>query len=337
MMLARSTQGQGRARRQRRRLQRTLAALLGLAMHASVGVRAAHAQETDHFNLGYEAAQIGDFEQAVRHFSLAYERDGDPLALYNLAQAYAASGDPVLAVQTLERLLALPSASTEQQGWAREALRVQRNRVGSLVLSVHPPTAEVYLDGRLLSEDQRRRPLLVKVGEHTVVARSGANESPLRQFSILGQQATQLDLVVAAPKAATPAPTVAVDSISAQPSPSNSLSWVLGVTGAALLAGSGALWLTREATARGYNEELDELSALNPASDEFIRRRSAAADDRERVSAYGLAASLAAAGGLAALSIAWITYESVDDEAPSARVRPMVTLSELGLSAVGHF
>jgi tetratricopeptide (TPR) repeat protein len=337
MTLARSTQGQDRARRQRRRLQRTFAALLGLAMHASVGVRAAAARETDDFSLGYEAAQIGDFEQAVKHFSLAYERDGDPLALYNLAQAYAASGDPVLAVQTLERLLGLPSASAEQLGWAREALRVQRNRVGSVVLSVQPATAEVYLDGRLLSEEQRRRPLLLKVGEHTLVARFGANESPMRQVSILGQQATQLHLVVAGPKAATPPSPVAVGPVSDRPSPSNSLSWVLGAAGAALLAGSGALWLSREAAARGYNEDLGEISALNPASDEFIRRRRGAAEDRERVGTLGLAAALTGAGGLAALSIAWIVYELEEDEGPSARLSPMVTPSQVGFSAVGHF
>jgi tetratricopeptide (TPR) repeat protein len=336
-MLARSKQGQDGARRQRRRLQQTLAALLGLAIHVSVGVRAADAQETDHFNLGYEAAQIGDFEQAVSHFSLAYERDGDPLALYNLAQAYTASGDPVLAVQTFERLLRLPSASAEQLGWAREALRVQRNRVGSVVLSVQPVTAEVYLDGRLLSEEQRRRPLLLKVGEHTLVARFGDNESPLRQFSILGQQATELHLVVADSRAATPPPPVAVDLVSGEPSPSNSLSWVLGATGAALLVGSGVLWLSREAVARGYNEELGEISALNPASEEFIRRRREAAEDREQVKALGLAAGLAGAGGLAAVSIAWIAYESKEEEGPSARLSPMVTPGQLGLSAVGHF
>jgi tetratricopeptide (TPR) repeat protein len=335
-MLARSTRGQDRARRQRRRLQRTLAALLVLEMHASVGVRAAHAQETDHFSLGYEAAQIGDFEQAVSHFSLAYERDGDPLALYNLAQAYAASGDPVLAVQTLERLLGLPNASAEQLGWAREALRVQRNRIGSVVLSVQPPTADVYLDGRLLSEEQRRRPLPLKVGEHTLIARFGANESPQRQFSILGQQATEIGLVVASPAAVTPPPAVAVDPVSDRPNPSNSLSWALGVAGAALIAGSGALWLSREAVARGYNEELEEISALSPASDEFIRRRRDAAEDRERVRAFGLAAALAGAGGLAAVTIAWVVYES-EDAGQSARLSPMVTPSQLGLSAVGCF
>ena len=159
MVLARSTRVQNS--RQRRHLQRTLAAFLGLVIHASVGIRTASAQELDHFNLGYEAAQVGDFEQAVRHFSLAYEQDGDPLALYNLAQAYAASGDPVPAVQAFERLLDLPRTTAEQRGWATEALRVQRNRVGTVVLSVEPATAEVYLDGRLLSAEQRRRPLLL--------------------------------------------------------------------------------------------------------------------------------------------------------------------------------
>jgi tetratricopeptide (TPR) repeat protein len=336
-MLAYSTQGQDRARSRRRRLQRTLAALLALAMYASVGVRTASAQETDHFNLGYEAAQIGDFEQAVSEFSLAYERDGDPLALYNLAQAYAASGDPVLAVQTFERLLALPSASAEQLGWSREALRVQRNRIGSVVMRVQPATADVYLDGRLLSEEQRRRPLLLKIGEHTLVARFGANESPQRQFSILGQQATEVDLVVAGLKAATPPPPVALDPVADRASPSNSLSWVLGAAGAALLVGSGALWISREATARAYNEELGQISALDPASPEFIRRRRGAADDRERVSAFGLAAALTGAGGLAAASIAWIAYESEDDEGLSARLSPVLAPSQLGLSAVGHF
>jgi tetratricopeptide (TPR) repeat protein len=305
-------------------------------MHASVGVRPASAQQTDHFNLGYDAAQIGDFEQAVRHFSLAYEQDGDPLALYNLAQAYAASGDPVLAVQTFERLLDLPRASAEQRGWAEEGLRVQRKRVGSVVLTVQPATADVYLDGRRLAAEQRQRPLPLKVGEHTLVARIGDNSSDVRPFSIVGQQTTQLHLVVASPTLATPPPQV-VDLVSERPGPSNSLSWVLGTAGAALLAGSGALWLSREAVARDYNEELGELRALNPSSDEFIRRRRSAADDRERVNAFGLAAALVGAGGLVALTCAWIAYESDEDEASSARLSPMVTPGQMGLSAVGQF
>jgi hypothetical protein len=112
---------------------------------------------------------------------------------------------------------------------------------------------------------------------------------------------------------------------------------VLGAGGGALLAGSGALWLSRETAARGYNEELGEISALNPASDEFIRRRRGAVKDRERVRAFGLAAALAGAGGLAAVFISYIVYESEEEEGTSARLSPMVAPGHLGLSAVGHF
>jgi tetratricopeptide (TPR) repeat protein len=337
MVLARSTRMQSRTPPQRRRMQQTLAAFLALVIHASVGIPAASAEEVDHFNLGYEAAQVGDFEQAVRHFSLAYEQDGDPLALYNLAQAYAASGDPVPAVQAFERLLELPRATAEQRGWATEALRVQRNRVGSVVLSVQPPTADVYLDGRLLPAEQRRRPLLLKVGEHTLVARLGANASALQQFSILGQQTTQLHLVVASPTASTPPPQVVADPVPERPRPNNTVSWVLGTAGAALLAGSGALWLSRETVAKDYNEELGEISALNPSSEEFIRRRRAAAEDRERVNTFGLAAAIAGAGGLAALACAWIAYEREEEKEPSAQLSPLLTPRLVGLSAVGRF
>ncbi len=322
----------------RRALARALPALLGLALHASVAAQASGADSKDDFELGYEAAQQGEFERAARYFERAFERDGDPLALYNLAQARAASGKPVEAVQTLQRLLELPRATEEQRGWARDTLAVQRRRVGSLVARVEPAGADVYVDGRLLPADQRGRPLLLKVGEHTLLAKLGSNESSLRQFTIVGQQSTQLRVVIPEAQAAASPPAVQRDAaVDSAAGPSNSLSWVLGGMGAAMVAGSGALWLLRESAATDHNEELEELGALNPTSDEFISGRRDALDDRDRVAALGLSAVAVGVGGAVALALAWVVYDSGEPASFSARLSPTAPGGGPGLTAVGSF
>jgi hypothetical protein len=79
------------------------------------------------------------------------------------------------------------------------------------------------------------------------------------------------------------------------------------------------------------------IRALNPSSEEFIRRRRAAAEDRDRANFFGLAAAIVGAGGVAALSCAWIAYESEEEKGPSAQLRPTLSPWQMGLSAVGQF
>src|SRR5687768_9059850 len=90
----------------------TCNSLRGLCLAALLAAPSALAQEKSdpneaarHFDRGYLLAQQGSLEAAIAEFKQAHALSPHPSVLYNLGQAYAASGRAVEAVQTLRKYL----------------------------------------------------------------------------------------------------------------------------------------------------------------------------------------------------------------------------------------
>jgi tetratricopeptide (TPR) repeat protein len=129
-------------------------------------------QASIQFQRGYELSQTGAFEQASRHFEAAYALEPTPTVLYNLGQAYAASGHPVEALAALRKCLQSANGELTEplRGRVLQAARVVAARVGQLRLTVSPPGATVLLDGRHFDHTALVEPLEVKAGAHVITS-----------------------------------------------------------------------------------------------------------------------------------------------------------------------
>jgi hypothetical protein len=107
-----------------------------------------------HFQSGYEAAQHGQLQLAIKEFELAYALRPHYSVLYNLGQAYASAGRSVEAVDTLARYLELGGTqiSQERAQQVRDLIEFHEGLLGEIELDVSPAGAEIWLDGTLIGK-----------------------------------------------------------------------------------------------------------------------------------------------------------------------------------------
>lgn len=145
-----------------------------------------------HFDRGYLLAQQGSLEAAIAEFKQAQALSPHPSVLYNLGQAYAASGRAVEAVQTLRKYLEQADATLDAERRAQAAAVVdyQGQRIGTLELDIEPPGAELMLDGELLGKAPLSSPVQLTAGPHGLtVAHAGYTPRSVR-VEIVGKSAS---------------------------------------------------------------------------------------------------------------------------------------------------
>jgi hypothetical protein len=158
-----------------------------------------------HFDRGYLLAQQGSLEAAIAEFKQAYALSPHPSVLYNLGQAYAASGRAVEAVQTLRKYLeqADPTLDSERRAQALSLVDYQSQRIGTLKLEVEPAGAEITLDGEPLGKAPLASPVQLTAGSHGLtVAHAGYTPRSVR-VEIVGKASTTTELRLAPSGGAT--------------------------------------------------------------------------------------------------------------------------------------
>lgn len=190
-----------------RRAQR-LSLVLALAMLTSSTLRAQGAatarSASEHFERGYQLAQEGKLEAAIDEFNQAYALKPHPLVLYNLGQAYAASGRAVEAVAALKRYLAEAGPADAHRAQATAMLEHQAQRVGELQLEVSPAGAELSVDGIPVGVAPLTSPLELTAGPHGVLARLNGHEAHAEAVYITGKQRSRLTVALHASPAPEP-------------------------------------------------------------------------------------------------------------------------------------
>ena len=172
---------------------------LGAALCAPTLARAQSADPSEaarHFDRGYLLAQQGSLEAAISEFKQAYALSPHPSVLYNLGQAYAASGRAVDAVQTLRKYLeqADPKQDSERRAQAAAIVDYQGQRIGTLKLEIEPAGAELSIDGETLGKAPLAAPIQLTAGPHGLtVAHAGYTPRSLR-VEIVGKTSTSTQL-----------------------------------------------------------------------------------------------------------------------------------------------
>jgi hypothetical protein len=170
----------------------TLGVTLSWAVPVAAEERSEASEAARHFDRGYLLAQQGSLEAAISEFKRAYALSPHPSVLYNLGQAYAASGRAVEAVQTLRKYLeqADVKLDTERRAQAAAIIDYQGQRIGTLTLDVEPAGAELMLDGEPLGTAPLNGPLLVSAGTHGLtVAHAGYTPRSVR-VEVVGKTST---------------------------------------------------------------------------------------------------------------------------------------------------
>ena len=129
-----------------------------------------------HFERGVAFAREGKLEAAVEEFDGAYRARPHYSVLFNLAQARAAMGDSVEAVDAFRRYLDEGGAAVDdaRRTHVQGLIAFHEKRIGSLELVVEPDGAEIWVDGRLLGTSPLSHPVKLVEGTHGVtVQKSG--------------------------------------------------------------------------------------------------------------------------------------------------------------------
>jgi hypothetical protein len=151
-----------------------------------------------HFESGIRLYEDRNFSGALAEFEAAYARFPSASALQNVAlcqkQLYRYSE----AKETLLRLLTThgDDLATAERSTVREAIAELASLVGSVRLTVAPPTASVTLDGRTLSPVELGQPISLDVGEHRIVAEAEGFAPLVRAFRVSGGHVESIALTL---------------------------------------------------------------------------------------------------------------------------------------------
>jgi hypothetical protein len=133
---------------------------------------AATASARRHFHLGVKLYRDANYKGALAEFEAAYRDKPGPGSLQNVALCLKALFRYAEAAQSLRLLLArhAEELSAAEREAMEKAVQEFESLVGKLDLQLEPPDAELSIDGRPISREERSKPLLLNVGEHTLLA-----------------------------------------------------------------------------------------------------------------------------------------------------------------------
>ncbi|HEX2873657.1 MAG TPA: PEGA domain-containing protein [Polyangiaceae bacterium] len=320
-----------------------------LALFTPVPVRAqttvAPAEASRHFDRGYLLAQQGSLEGAIEEFKLAYALQPHASVLYNLGQAYAASGRAVEAIDALERFLAeTPASDTQRRSHAASLIEYQGQRVGSLTLSVSPPGAQISLDGVALEPKAAAAPIRLTAGWHSLSITLEGYEPRTEGLQVVGKVSSSLSLVLSKKHAAqvpgdAPSPPPAElgrlrEAQQRRISVQRTSALLVGGVGLASLATAGILFASNQ---RGYADWrrdsqrfADDLGASGMATPAELDRLLERENTLRNRDAWAL--GLAVIGGAMSVgsAVLWLSSPQTEESGLSLQLLPAPRLGYSG-------
>lgn len=233
---------------------------------------AAKARAREHFNLGLEHLDARRYARALAEFQEAYRESPHPIALYNVGLAQIALGDPIAAVDTLERYLREAEAAggldTARRDEVERLVKGQAMRVAVVRFDVRPMGAAVTLDGREVPAAALDAPHRVLVGEHRLRVRLAGYEAQELSVHLTGREERTLHVALVRGATSKPVvsrgagPPVRADDASTW----RTVSYVLGGTGLAMGLTSGGLYFYNRGRYSDYQSEKAAIDRAWPSA-----------------------------------------------------------------------
>jgi hypothetical protein len=183
-----------RKRARLRRLRYAVILLLGAWSETGLAQKDAQTEARESFALGYRLVQEGKLEAGITAFERAYAASPHFSVLYNLAQAYAASGQVVRAVETFERYLSEggEQVPVNRRSSVEEAIVHHSRRIGGLSIGA-PHGSKIVLDGAFVGTAPLSAPLRVGAGTHALRVELAGHRPSERTVSVEGETEIHTD------------------------------------------------------------------------------------------------------------------------------------------------
>lgn len=171
-----------------RRLRNATLLLLGTWSPTALAQDDAQVEARESFALGYRLVQEGKLEAGIAAFERAYAASPHFSVLFNLAQAYAASGDVVRAVDTFQRYLSEggDQVPESRRSSVNQAIAYHSRRIGELDVGA-PSGSSILLDGVLVGTAPLKAPLRVGAGSHVVRVELPGHRPSEQRVSVEGE------------------------------------------------------------------------------------------------------------------------------------------------------
>lgn len=127
------------------------------------------------YNAGIDAAKSEQWEKAYESFQAAWKIKQHPQIAVNLGRAALKTGRPLEAAERLTFFLRETKDQVQNQDRAavQKLLLEAKQKIGTLLVKVNKPGAEVVVDGQVVGQAPLGREVFVDAGSHTVEARLG--------------------------------------------------------------------------------------------------------------------------------------------------------------------
>ncbi|MBX3232701.1 MAG: PEGA domain-containing protein [Labilithrix sp.] len=159
------------------------------------------------FRKGVSQLRAQDYSGARASFEEAYELVPHTSILLNLGISRLKTGDPVLAEGDLSRFLQEDTgAPPEELASARDALAEAKKQIGTLKVTVTPPTAQVTVDGSPLTLRDGAGEVRLKAGSHAISAEADGFTPVEKTADVAGKGEAKLEIALEAKTPAGPAP-----------------------------------------------------------------------------------------------------------------------------------
>ena len=147
----------------------------------------------DRFDVAMKLFNEGNNAGALAEFQRAYDLSPNPVVLYNIGLVYAAMGQPVQAVDALEKVLAeSEKLSKDDRGRAIQVFKEQSRRIGELSLEGVPKSSVVEVDGVEVGRTPLPKPLRVSSGTVVVTVIAEGYHPSTQSVTVAGDERRQL-------------------------------------------------------------------------------------------------------------------------------------------------
>ncbi len=147
------------------------------------------------YNQGVEAAKKNDWPKAYESFLAAWKIKEHYQIAANLGRAEIKIGKHRYADEHLAYFLReAKGVSADDRKKAQELLNEAKQHVGTLIIKVNRPSAEVVIDGQVVGMAPLSREIYVDPGSHTVDARLGTEKAEPVTVDLSAGQSRQVGL-----------------------------------------------------------------------------------------------------------------------------------------------
>lgn len=152
-------------------------------------------QAAVHFERGVTLFNVRNYEGALAEFQRSYQLSGRADLLFNIGRAYQSLGRYPEAVAAVEDYLQRsPTLPSERRAEVEAMLQELRGFIARIRVRVTPPTAELRVDGAIVTSQAALHGVPVSPSRHTIVASAPGYEQHLE--SVVVASGDQREVVI---------------------------------------------------------------------------------------------------------------------------------------------